>query len=175
VLKLKGETAFAWPPARIRTAERRVSEHRKNAETSDRSLALAHPRRRREARYTKPIAIEVSGIGRNGKPFHERTFTTNVSGEGCGFTTSVELKADDIVALTVTLQKSDASTQTRQSLFQIMRVMREATGWLVGAWKIDSGDFWGSDLAEIAAKDTVPLDTPTSAQTDQGKWPEDES
>jgi hypothetical protein len=109
----------------------------------------AEREKRKEQRFELSIAIEVSGIDRNGEVFHIRTFTRDVSRWGCRFLMSVEVKTDDIVALRVISSPAEGSAaQTQQSLFQVLHVNREKDGWLVGAWKMDDEDVWGIDLEQ---------------------------
>jgi hypothetical protein len=113
-------------------------------EERDSRMATVHLHERREARYSVPIAIEVSGISREGQPFHERTFTLDVSEWGCGFKIPVELKKDDIVALRVVSTLPETAPLTK-SLFQVVRVIPEDDGWVVGAWKMDDEKVWGAE------------------------------
>jgi hypothetical protein len=126
-----------------------MSRRTNDEKVSDLLMASTHQRERREVRYALAIAIFVSGIDRQGRAFHERTSTTNVSAWGCGFRISVELDIDDIVALQASPIENGGAATTRQSLFQIVRVNREADGWTVGAWKVDSENFWGADIEKI--------------------------
>jgi PilZ domain len=108
-------------------------------------LANAHFQERREQRFEIEIEIEISGVSQIGNLFQERTMTRDISSWGCGFLTSVELKPDDILAIRP-ISKSDPQAPTRKAVFQVRRVIREGNGWLVGAWKIDQEDIWGSLL-----------------------------
>jgi hypothetical protein len=122
-------------------------------------MATAHLEERRETRYTVPIEIDVSGIDCGGKVFHERTFTRNVSEWGCGFLLSVELKMDDLIALRVASRAPEKRAQAGQSLFQVRHVERHDTGWLVGAWKMDSENLWGANLEEIGEPDEAAVES----------------
>jgi hypothetical protein len=130
-----------------------MDEERKNVEELDTRMASAHLQERREARYEVPIEIEISGLDRSGRVFHERTSTRDVSEWGCGFTSSVELKVDDIVALSVVAPAVQESATPRTSLFQVVRVTPEANGWLVGAWKMNRENIWGAVLETIAKQE----------------------
>jgi hypothetical protein len=105
---------------------------------------------RREQRFEIPIEIEVSGIGRDGKAFHECAVTSNVSEWGCAFPLSVELKADDIIAVRVLSTNASDPAPTGQTMFQVVRVQRDKDGWAVGAWKMDGGDTWATTIQKIA-------------------------
>ena len=125
----------------------------------DLRMATVHLEQRRELRFRVPIEIEISGINPNAEPFHERTVTRNVSEWGCGFTTSIELKENDMVALRVSSRDAGESVHARQTLFQVRRVTREGDGWLVGAWKMESGNVWGADLEKIAGPEEGDLES----------------
>src|SRR5579859_1605484 len=75
-----------------------------HAHEQDALMAAAHLQERREARYTVPIGIEVSGIAANGEVFHQHVLTRDVSEWGCGFVVPAELKVDDIVSVRVASQ-----------------------------------------------------------------------
>jgi hypothetical protein len=117
---------------------------------TDVRMLMTHKGERREVRYAVPIEIEVSGIDPNGAVFHEPTSTRNVSQWGCAFLLSIELKTDDIVSVCVASPDIGKFGPALQSLFQAVRVTHEEDGWLVGGWKIDSGDVQGTDLEKIA-------------------------
>ncbi len=118
---------------------------------SDTQLAAAYLRERFEERYDIQIEIEVSGIDKNEKVFHEVTITQDISNSGCAFLLSIELKVDDIVSLRMVSRGAGETAPVCPSLFQVLRVKRQGNGWLVGAWKIDDGNVWG-DNAETLAK-----------------------
>ena len=132
--------------------------HSKNGKRQDEHMASAHLQERREVRYAVPIAIEVSGICRDGEVFHERTSTSNVSEWGCGFLLSVELKAEDIVAVRVARSDAQESPEARQTLFQVVRVAREEGAWLVGAWRMGSENPWGVELESFAKPEAGDLE-----------------
>lgn len=140
----------------------------KDNKERDVRMATAHLSERRESRYTVPIEIEISGVTQSGEVFHERTFTRDVSQWGCGFVTTVDLKADDMIALRVASRESGESVHARQSLFQVRRVSREDEGWLVGAWKMDSGDVWGADLKKIAKTEEGGLESRKEESAEDG-------
>jgi hypothetical protein len=130
---------------------------RNDDKVTDPRMAMAHQGERREVRYEVPIEIEVSGIDPNGAVFHEPTFTRNVSQWGRAFLLSIELKADDIVSVCVASTDTGEFGPAQRSLFQVVRVTQEEVGWLVGAWKIDSGDIRGADLEKIAKHEAGAL------------------
>jgi hypothetical protein len=134
----------------------------------DLRMATVHLQRRRELRYRVPIEIEISGIKPNGEAFHERTFTRNVSEWGCGFVTSIEMKEDDMIALRVASRDAEETTQARQSLFQVRRVTPEKDRWLVGAWKMDTGNVWGMDLEKMAEPEGGEIESRTEERGRSG-------
>jgi hypothetical protein len=136
-----------------------MSRQDEQEDERDSRMATVHLHERREARYSVPIAIEVSGISREGQPFHERTFTLDVSQWGCGFKIPVELKKDDIVALRVVPESPETAPLTKssaKSLFQVVRVTPEDDGWVVGAWKMDDEKVWSAEtLASFEREQSI--------------------
>ena len=132
-----------------------MSGRRNDERAPEHSLDQLEREKRREQRYKLSIAIEVSGIDRNGEVFHVRTVTMDVSKWGCRFRMPVEAKPNDIVALQVICPPPGKPAHPQQSLFQVLHVQREKDGWLVGAWKMDDEDVWGIDveLATIGAEE----------------------
>jgi len=128
-----------------------MSEKEKDERVSDRVMASTHLRERREVRCALAVPIFVNGVDRLGQVFHERTVTTDVSTWGCGFRISVELKADDIVALQGA--SAEEGTPRKQSFFQVMRVNKDAECWIVGAWKVDGEKFWDADVEETLKRE----------------------
>jgi hypothetical protein len=148
-----------------------MSRQDEQEDERDSRMATVHLHERREARYSVPIAIEVSGISPEGQPFHERTFTLDVSQWGCGFKIPVELKKDDIVALRVVPESSKAAPLTMssaissaKSLFQVVRVTPEDDGWVVGAWKMDDEKVWSAET--LASFEREPSTSGEQAQRD---------
>jgi hypothetical protein len=129
-----------------------MGEERGKLEEQDTRMASAHLQERRELRYEVPIEVEISGLDRSGQVYHERTFTKDVSEWGCGFTASVELKVDDIVAISLVAGSHEGCANLPTSLFQVVRVVPEGEGWLVGAWKMNNEKMWGTSLEEIIAR-----------------------
>jgi len=126
-----------------------MTEKRHEGALHEAVMASSHLQERREVRYELPFEIEVSGLDHQGAVFHERTITRNVSEWGCGFLLSVQLKADDMIAVRLCDRSLAESAQTRQSVFQVRHVERYSGGWLIGAWKMDSNDLWGADLESL--------------------------
>jgi hypothetical protein len=139
------------PPLAVSLSrERKMPGDQNDGIGRDLRMATVHLEQRRELRYRVPLEIEISGINPKAEPFHERTVTRNVSDWGCEFMTSIKLKENDMVALRVASRDAGESVHARQTLFQVRRVTREKDGWLVGAWKMESGNVWGADLEKIA-------------------------
>ena len=116
----------------------------------DSEMASVHRRERREARYEVPFEVEVTGIDAEGKVFHLRAFTRNVSQWGCGFLSPLELKKDDIIAIRLVPPTEVEASQRPQVRFQVVRVEREGQSWAIGAWKMDTDNVWGVELERIA-------------------------
>jgi hypothetical protein len=127
--------------------------HREIDTKQDARMASSHLQERREVRYAVAFEIEVSGITAEGEVFHERTFTRNVSEWGCGFVISLELKAANIIAIRRTSAEPVNATGHELSVFEVMRVAKEGDHWLVGAWKMDNIDVWGTELERLAAEE----------------------
>jgi hypothetical protein len=126
-----------------------MSRQRNDDGVPDQRMAAASLAMRYEPRYAVSIEIEVTGIDQNREAFHERTFTKNVSEWGCAFLLSVELKKDDIILLWVASTDQKETEPALQSLFQVVRVTREDNGWLVGTWKMEDKDVWGTNLKDM--------------------------
>jgi hypothetical protein len=134
-----------------------MNEQRKEVEEKveeqEPRMASAHLSERREVRYEVPIEIEISGVDGNGQVFHERTFTRDVSDWGCGFTTTAELKVDDIFVVSIVDSGEAGAAPGPKSMFQVVRVAREGAGWLIGAWKMNRENFWGAALEKASARE----------------------
>lgn len=107
-----------------------MEEQPKKLEGQD-AMASAHLQERREVRYEVPIEVEISGLDRTGQVFRETTFTKDVSEWGCGFTSSVELKVDDIVAVSLVAPGTTEADSPPASLFQVVRVSPKR---VAGSW-----------------------------------------
>jgi hypothetical protein len=125
-----------------------MANDQKTEKDIDVRMASAHLQERRETRHDVPLQIDVTGI-RNGEVFHSRTTTRNVSDWGCSFVIPFELKTEDIVAIRIVSESSDAAAVT-QSMFQVVRIIKEPEGWLVGAWKLDGKNLWGAALQQMS-------------------------
>jgi len=127
-----------------------MSKHQQDAPSHDAAMASVHLSKRREVRYAISFPIEVTGVSRDGRPFHEKTCTLNVSEWGCGFASSRELHADDMILIRRIVPRGQAASQpARQAFFQVVRVERSERGWTIGAWKMDSADVWGEELVKL--------------------------
>lgn len=127
-----------------------MSEQKAEDKLTDQSMATAHLKERREVRYDVALEIEVSGIEQDGQAFHEHTVTRDVSEWGCGFLVYTELKVDDMIAIRMSTPDREGTSPRPQCFYQVLRVKREGTRWLVGAWKMGGCDVWGSDLPKAA-------------------------
>lgn len=111
-------------------------------------MGSAHLQTRREVRYPLEVEIEVSGVDAEGRAFHERTKTRNVSEWGCAFVSTRKLSVDSILALRAA-SESGAAGDAPVAIFQVVRVEREESQWLVGVWKFGGADIWGVDLTKL--------------------------
>ena len=131
-----------------------MSKQVSKADHPDTSMASGHLSERREARYAISFAIEVSGLGRDGEPFHLKTSTLNVSEWGCGFLSPRELRPDDMILVRrVSPEPQPANHIPPEAYFQVVRAERKGAGWLIGAWKMDGQDVWGEELVKLAKAD----------------------
>jgi hypothetical protein len=136
-----------------------MSEDEKNGPAlDDANLGGAHLQERREPRYNVHIAIEVSGITRDNRAFHERTATVNVSEWGCAFPVSSSLELNEIVTLRLIPVEGQAVPSNRRVLFQVVRSVPEADHWMIAAWKLEPGDFWGIALGDVTRPETSRRD-----------------
>ena len=118
-----------------------MTSEKKAAETSEPSMATGHLSERMEPRYAINFQIEVSDIDRMGQVFRIRTLTQNASKWGCGFTSPVELKKDNIVAIRAIPE--DRTAPLRDPVFfRIVRVQAEGDNWQIGAWKMADCNVW---------------------------------
>ncbi len=112
--------------------------------------AEPHSNQRRERRYPLLIPIEVSGIGKDGRPFHENTVTSDVSERGCRFGLSTELEKDSIVAIRVLRTLAGAPGDSRMVMFQIIHARQERNSWILGAWTLQPEVLWCADIPHEA-------------------------
>jgi PilZ domain-containing protein len=147
-----------------------MSEQKTEDKLTDQSMATVHLKERREVRYDVELKIEVSGIDQEGQAFHERTVTRDVSEWGCGFLVSTELKVDDMIAIRMSSPDQEGTSSRPQCLYQVLRVKREGTRWLVGSWKMGGSDIWGSDLPKSAQSEGMGQEARAEG-TIQGEGP----
>lgn len=112
-------------------------------------MGSAHLETRREVRYPLEVEIEVSGVDAEGRAFHERTKTRNVSEWGCAFVSARKLTLDSILALRAASDGGDTAGEAPVAIFQVVRAEREENKWLVGAWKFGGADIWGVDFKKL--------------------------
>jgi hypothetical protein len=123
---------------------------RSKVKDPDSGMATLHRNERREDRFALSFEIEVSGINGEGEVFHMSLKTRNASHWGCGFLSPIEMRKDDIVAIRVASPDGPGAVQRLPVRFQVVHVEREAGGWAIGAWKMESDDVWGIDLEKMA-------------------------
>jgi hypothetical protein len=118
------------------------------------SQAAELPRElRREQRIASAFRIEVCGFNRFGRFFTERTLTSNISDGGCQLSLRVEVEKNSVVALRVIEHRNGCELDSRPVLFQVERMVSQASGWTLGVSKLQPVPVWGAKagVQELAA------------------------
>ena len=105
---------------------------------------------RREQRIASAFRVEVCGFNRHGRFFTERTLTSNISDGGCQLSLHVEVEKDSIVALRVIERRNGCELDSRPALFQVKRMVPQASGWTLGVSKLQPVPIWGAEGAQPA-------------------------
>jgi hypothetical protein len=105
---------------------------------------------RREQRIASAFRVEVCGFNRHGRFFTERTLTTNISDGGCQLSLHVEVEKDSVLALRVIERRNGCELDSRPVLFQVERMVPQATGWTLGVSKLQAVPVWGAEVAQPA-------------------------
>jgi hypothetical protein len=106
------------------------------------STTVAELAARRPKRIAAQLAIEVCGFDRCGRFFTERSETSNVSVGGCKFYLRTEVEREAVVALRVIERFEQRGNNAAPVLFQVARMERQSSGWILGAWKLRAEDLW---------------------------------
>jgi hypothetical protein len=115
------------------------------------SQATELPRQpRREQRIASAFRVEVCGFNRYGRFFTERTLTSNISDGGCQLSLRVEVEKDSVVALRVIERRNGCELDSRPVLFQVERMVPQASGWTLGVSKLQPVPIWGVETAPSA-------------------------
>jgi len=99
---------------------------------------------RREQRIASVFRIEVCGFNRFGRFFTERTLTSNISDGGCQLSLRVEVEKNSVVALRVIEHRNGCEVDSRPALFQVKRIVPQASGWTLGVSKLQPVPVWGA-------------------------------
>ena len=83
---------------------------------------LSASNRRREPRYSLTFPIEVSGFGRSGRYFVERTSCCDVGEESCAFQLSADINSDSVLAIRSFHWQNSSVLESMPVLFQVIRV-----------------------------------------------------
>jgi hypothetical protein len=110
--------------------------------------------RRKGKRVPLAFPIEVSGFDRTGHLFAERTMTSNISKNGCGFLVKTPLHRGDVVAIKLIGRQDGHSPASKPLLFQIMWSTRTAAGWRAGALRLQPEGLW--PVAFPASNQLIP-------------------
>jgi hypothetical protein len=105
---------------------------------------------RREQRIASIFRIEVCGFNRYGRFFTERTLTSNISDGGCQLSLRVEVEKNSVVALRVIKHRNGCELDSRPVLFQVERMVQQASGWTLGVSKLQPVPVWGAEAANPA-------------------------
>src|ERR1700719_1187497 len=120
------------------------------------SQTTEHPREpRREQRIASAFRIEVCGFNRYGRFFTERTLTSNISDGGCQLSLRVEVEKDSVVALRVIEHRNGCELDSRPVLFQVERMVLQASGWTLGVSRLQPPLVWGADCAPPTLRATA--------------------
>jgi hypothetical protein len=103
---------------------------------------------RREQRIASAFRVEVCGFNRHGRFFTERTLTSNISDGGCQLSLHVEVEKNSIVALRVIERRNGCELDSRPVLFQVERMVSEASGWTLGVSKLQPVPVWGAEAGQ---------------------------
>ena len=105
---------------------------------------------RREQRIASIFRIEVCGFNRFGRFFTERTLTSNISDGGCQLSLRVEVEKNSVVALRVIEHRNGCEVDSRPALFQVERIVPQASGWTLGVSKLQTVPVWGAEAGAQA-------------------------
>jgi hypothetical protein len=103
-----------------------------------------------EQRIASVLRIEVCGFNRFGRFFTERTLTSNISDGGCQLSLRVEVEKNSVVALRVIKHRNGCELDSRPVLFQVERMVPQASGWTLGVSKLQPVPVWGAEAANPA-------------------------
>jgi hypothetical protein len=98
--------------------------------------------RRRGKRVFLRFPVEVSGTNREGKPFSESTFTTDISATGCRVELNAIVESGDTVGIKLVGKFDPNPAASKPQMFQIAWRKRTDNIWTVGARKLTEGKFW---------------------------------
>jgi hypothetical protein len=111
--------------------------------------------RRRGKRVFLRFPVEVSGSDRQGKPFCESTFTTDISATGCRAELNEPVEVGDTIAIKLIGKFDPNPAASKPQRFQIAWRTCTANVWTVGARKLTEGKFW-----HVEFPDKIPPKTP---------------
>jgi hypothetical protein len=114
-----------------------------DAKTDWEALAQAVQDDRRQGKRV-PLAfpIEVRGLDGAGRPFVERTITSDISAAGCRFKLRKKVSPGEVVAIRLLTRLSASTDPGRPMLFEIAWIEENAGAWVSGAKKLEAKDIW---------------------------------
>ena len=98
--------------------------------------------RRSGKRLRLNFLIEVTGFGRTGRLFTERTRTHDISEIGCRFDLLTPVERGSVIAIKLLPPGKAALPEEKPWLFEIMWTVTRAIGWTVGARKLQDDKIW---------------------------------
>lgn len=103
---------------------------------------LASLDRRSEKRFPLVYPVRVHGFDCGNNYFSERTFTLDISENGCRLVLHTAVQPGSVLAVTVAPSQACAPP-SEKALFEVMWVNRRGEGWEVGARRLDRKNIWG--------------------------------
>jgi hypothetical protein len=110
--------------------------------------------RRRGKRVFLRFPVQVSGTNREGKPFNESTFTTDISATGCRVELKAIVESGDTIGIKLVGKFDPNPAASKPQMFQIAWRKRTDNIWTVGARKLTEGKFW-----HVEFPDKLPVKT----------------
>jgi PilZ domain len=103
---------------------------------------------RAEPRIVVNVPVEIVTIYHKGCPIKERTHIEDVSGSGCRFTMKGAVRKGDTVAIHLLAQDGNKLLDQPAKVFEIMWIVRAASGVVAGARIIEGGKFDAVNLPD---------------------------
>ena len=108
----------------------------------DRLKELTPSERRRSRRVALAFLIEVSGTQLTGAVFHDRVMTTDISEDGCQFTSQRKLSPGEHLSLGLVNTDFARFTGNTTQPFEVVWAEPGHLGWAVGVRKLRGESIW---------------------------------